>query len=1307
MPTEFRYLIQKDRGSKHPSVEDHYKIEDLATRPVIRDEYRNRYFVFESRDEFLEWYDRVPEAERCCHEVIFGRLAQRIHFDIDAPSHKLDALPDSTLEASLRQFGEEDLPCCNSLVEYEICNRGSHGGEKPCGDIDNDHDFEDQLAVLLGVDSPVDLLAAAPAPLLQNADHAHAATECLRAAKIRTIVNVLIEAILDELYVAYYGVADLLPTREDLVVTDSSGPETNDPAGIKYSFHILVLPYSVADNEEAREFTSRVLERLPAPLRGFIDPDVNKRTQNFRLAGSAKPGTGRYKHATREAAQAFGTAANVPLGDLFVAAPSGGRVLPRVYTEAGAPRSCSTKASLGPQSAAVIAALDLAARSGATAGHSFSEVRGTLLCFVRDAPSHCHICGETHHNDNSLLVGIDPVRRFRRTLAGGDDDPAPVFYESAAVACRIVEHCRQARGRSRTLGTVTLRAGDLPRGALVGRQARGLSGADPDEAGGDPDEAGADPGADPGAAPRSADLPPPQRHDRIAERVAAIREGRVNPHDALASAFERLPEGQKTVYAAAAMRPYELTPTLAVLAQMKLGKTKAMRAYLAEHFPAGGLEERVIRFVTFRQTFSSSIAKSFPDFTLYNSVTGDLDQARYPRLIIQVESLHRLTMRARPEPIDLLVLDEAESILAQFSSGLHKHFNAAFAMFQWMVQTARHVVCMDANLSDRTFRTLERLRPAHPLHFHWNRFARAADDAYYFTTDQGAWLGHLYAALRGGARVVLPTNSLTEARAYEDAIRREFPRASVMLYSSETPPSEKTRHFGDVHSHWGCLDVLIYTPTCSAGVSFELEHYDVLFGFFCDASCDVETCRQMLGRVRNLRTREHYICLRAVGAALPTETESIGRYIRNKRAGLYRDIEGPVLQFEYGADGEIRFYETNFYHLWVETVRVTNLSRNDFARRFIDQVADTGARVTALAPTAEEVPAGAALLAAHREARTGLKGVRCAAVAAAADLSPDEAARAREAFQGQQDVEPGLRLAYEKYLLREAYAWHGRPLDAGFVAAYQSFAVRRVYRGLCRITEGTTVLDSLRRMRRQEADHYDYVMESRGGALGYTNENRDLVRDRTAYVYQAHFIAIWLLQICGFSFAGKEHVREELLEYALRGAIPALKRAGDGIVFEFEIPRPNLDLLGREPDRAHFLAGMLRFINAVLRAMYGLQVKRGAKRAAYFSLGQTAVGKLFVFAQEAEPDNTPGGPRPHIPSNLLEAAPTENQEVIDFIEDVYYAPDGPGWVNVGGENAAGEDFVDAAHRAEDFVVDAAEDAAEEDFEDFLTSIGLD
>jgi hypothetical protein len=487
MPASFIYLTSQGRGNAPPrgsdeAVESCYKRKDLIHRPVIRDELNNRYHVFDSRAEFLEWYDKVPEAERCCHETVFGWSPQRIKFDIDAPSHKLDALPESVLALAIAAAEDrlrDDTPMPALL--------------------------DDDLQSLFD-----EILDTAPENLVESLDVVSPPleadlVEAGRRAKIEAIVGILIEAILDELYVAYYGIEDLVATRDDLAVTDSSGATVN---GWKYSYHILALPYALVDNNEAREFTARVLERLPASVRGFVDPDVNKKTQNFRLTGSAKPGTGRYKLATPEVARVFGTARNLGVADLFVTAASGTRVLARVYTtDALTDSKTNTHTMLTVNDPVVRAALDLATSLGATAGHRLSEVRGTLLCFLRDAPSHCRICDETHHNDNSLMIGID---------VAGHDGPWP---GTGLVECQVVEHCRQARGKRRTLGEITMRAEEL-RGiapAVTGTRA---------------------------AAPAA----PLISREHVAAQVAAIHDGHVNPHDAISSEFECLPDAQKTVY---------------------------------------------------------------------------------------------------------------------------------------------------------------------------------------------------------------------------------------------------------------------------------------------------------------------------------------------------------------------------------------------------------------------------------------------------------------------------------------------------------------------------------------------------------------------------------------------------------------------------------------------------------------------------------------------------------------------------------------------------------------------------------------
>ena len=1184
----FSYLVSRDRGTDAAeSVEDRYTLAALANRPVVQDEHSGRrYLVFEDRKALWEHIQRLPDNQRCFHEVIFGKQPQRLKFDIDVPAHKLDAISEETLRACL---GEE-----------KVVTLASGGAPDP--------EIESMIDDLIGGSED----EAPPKPLEKGA--VDAALKRERDRKMAAILEYLIDKLVDELFMAYYAIEDVTTTRQDIIIAESSG---RTDGGWKYSYHIIVAPYAVADNEEAREFTRQFLEGVAAPIRKLVDPQVNKRMQNFRLALNSKLNAFRFKIISAETAGALGTMPATP-SETMIVAPPGMRILPRIFTAEENATHPPAKIH-GMTEADVRAVLDIAAKR--TEGHSVRAVKGSLILFERDAPTYCEICGETHRKDNTLMISVEAIEAAHSEQWPGRE-PRPHH---------VIEHCRHSPGKGIVIGEAKLSLG--PSRLTIRTTGLGTRAGETDDA---------------------------SSQGRVANRLAGISDGKVNPHDANASLFECIPEIRKTLYDAPTMQAYELVPTLAVKAQMKLGKTRALRAFLDSKFPGAGLHQSVIRFVTFRQTFSNSLKEQFPDFSLYSDQKGDLDHVRFPRLVVQVESLHRLPMPANEEPIDLLILDEVESILSQFNSGLHRHFNATFAMFSWLLKTARHVVCMDANLGDRTYRTLVRMRPDYPIHFHWNRFARAAEDTYYFTDKQAAWLGELHTALRKGKNVVLASNSLAEAKALHEELRRDFPAKKIAIYSSEMAPSEKARHFANVHEYWGRLNVLIYTPTVSAGVSFEIEHYDVLFGYFTDMSCDVETCRQMLGRVRNLRDRKHYICLRGIPNNLPTNIEEIKRLVHDKRAGLYRSVDDTALQFEYALDGEIEYYKSEYFYLWMETIRVENLSKNAFIERFIDQVKDTGAQVEGLA---DAEPSAAALLVEHKRMKKDIKHARCEAIASSDDITAEEAAAIREDLLKQQqqqsgsdqtDVSDARKFSYEKWQLKDAYAWHGRPANSDFVEKYLDESAKRVYRNLSRITEKETIYESLRSISERESIHYRYMMANRIEGKAYVNEGRDLQKDKRFYVFQSHFIAVWLLRICGFvCITDKSFIHEDVLEWRLRSALPAIEKAAANISFEFSIRKPSLSRLGNESDTRKFLTGMLALVNGVLRIMYGIEMKRTAKRRGgrSFYLNQTETGMLFVFADEPEPDNAPGGPRPHIASQLRPLC--HDASIARFIEDEY------------------------------------------------------
>ncbi len=89
--------------------------------------------------------------------------------------------------------------------------------------------------------------------------------------------------------------------------------------------------------------------------------------------------------------------------------------------------------------------------------------------------------------------------------------------------------------------------------------------------------------------------------------------------------------------------------------------------------------------------------------------------------------------------------------------------------------------------------------------------------------------------IRQNERLVIPCAYKKYAEVLRDAIEKNVPEARVVVYHGEDEKLEedgsfhkelKKSHFDDVESAWINYDVVIYTATLCAGVSFNMPHFD-------------------------------------------------------------------------------------------------------------------------------------------------------------------------------------------------------------------------------------------------------------------------------------------------------------------------------------------------------------------------------------------------------------------------------------------------------------------------------------------------
>ena len=984
-------------------------------------------------------------------------------------------------------------------------------------------------------------------------------------------INAIIEVIITQ----FYNLYNININYDNIILASSSGRISSKKW--KYSFHIIINNYLVNDNDDAIYFTACVYKNLSEDLQKYIDINVNKKIQNFRLLGCKKSSSLRFKKICEED-EFSAKLKNISYKDTIITNSDNCIVLPKLEN-AKELTHLPVKVINDKYINVAIKWLD---KNNLVNDHRIRCINGNIISYNRiNNIENCRICNRVHDNDNSLYVRVQLIKKN---------------------IISIIEYChRSSPNKYNTLVAALNTTADTI----------------------------ADTTAD-----TTADITANTTADTIADNISYLQKV-LNKVLLMSNVEDNIYGENQTIYNSEYMEPYPIEPnTLCVKAPMGCGKTKALRDYLNNYF-TDDIFPQTIRFLTFRQTFAKSLKGAFSDFTLYSDISGDINNT-HKRVIIQVESLHRLILNSYlSNGVDLLILDEVESILAQFNSGLHRHFNAAFAIFTWMIANANKVICIDANLSDRTINTLKRMRPKHDIYCHNNIFKKEVDNIYKLTNNNTQWLSLMFTYLKNDKKVVLPTNSISEAKIYKQLIEESFPNKKIQLYSSEMLISEKNEHFSNVDMYWSNLDVLIYTPTCSAGISFELEHFDVVFAYMTDGSCDVETCRQMLMRVRNLKLKSYYIHFPPYSANLgnyPTTIEDIIDQLRNRKLALYKDIDQTNLQFEYKENGDIVYFESNYYYLWLENVKIENLSKNNFIERFISHTVETGATIEIIPELATNA-ANATMSENYKNIKVNIKEMLATEIELAKDINQEELIDIQNRRLSQQDVQIAELHACEKYYLKDTYKIKDNKfINRDFVLLYNLEDVKKVFKYLSKICAYSTIEESL-----QELQKRDFIAHSSIGTFNANTPYREgleysqLVKYK--HTYTNHLSIQELIKICGFHFTDifkKESpsLDIDIINNNLRINLLNIEKYLLLIIGEIKISKSFSDIksiikrLKNEVNIEIFIKKIIKLLNFGLRNFYGIEIKKNKDDKYSLLMWKTAMMFYFIIDGVMEEVNT-------------------------------------------------------------------------------------
>lgn len=629
------------------------------------------------------------------------------------------------------------------------------------------------------------------------------------------------------------------------------------------------------------------------------------------------------------------------------------------------------------------------------------------------------------------------------------------------------------------------------------------------------------------------------------------------------------------------MRDYEPEHnTIIIKGNKGVGKTHALVRYIKQFDPDN---TKRIAYLSFRRSFSNELLKRLEPngFENYRDIDGPILN-EHKRIIIQVESLPRISWT---EKCDLIVLDEIESIRTQFMSPTCRRRELTIDKYSMLLRSSVQAIVMDADISDNTVTHIKNTRDG-PVHYIENtRHEVQSDFKEYYTTNLNKFMGPLCAAIESGQRLVIPTNrSVSFMESLQSTIQKKYPHIKIQMYNSKTIRDVDTAsELIDIEASWIKYDIIMYSPTISAGVSFDKVHFDSSFGIFVNNG-KVNNMRQMTNRVRKFSTNKFYYCLQSFGGSTkPTNLVDYEKYICSNRfidkPEFIKSLDNYNCTREYP-------YKDCAYYLWVYNEIEKIRDKNMFLYNFLREQYHSGVGEMAWLPDEVEPPKIT-----KQElslTKNELVKIETESIANAAPIDDVQAADIILRLDREEPITNNERYQLTRRKLLECYDMDEKTITPEFVAAYNIKGIKSAYHNRKLLATG------IKNVMTNESIYFNEVCAD--------TDNGPTVCDDLAKNYKGArmVIADELLTKAGFNgFYDTAEISKNTIYENFKNIESILIKKMPHIC----------NVLGRDkrfwpdikqwPERL-YLQNMIKFINSIISDLFQLKIKQTGRRTGLY-----------------------------------------------------------------------------------------------------------
>ncbi|ALX27656.1 hypothetical protein GMAR_ORF282 [Golden Marseillevirus] len=361
---------------------------------------------------------------------------------------------------------------------------------------------------------------------------------------------------------------------------------------------------------------------------------------------------------------------------------------------------------------------------------------------------------------------------------------------------------------------------------------------------------------------------------------------------------------------------------LAMRSAMGTGKTKALALYLQFQPNA-----RVLS-VTYRRTLARETSNKLGFVNYEDESSGWL---RAKRLAVQIDSLHRVAGK-----YDLLVFDEITYTLSRLFCDV-KEKDGCWHAFRHYVKTTPKILLLDKNLDQSSIDLFEGLGV--PCYVVRNEYKAHTNKKLSVAASFLEFKKKLLQELSDGKKICFPSSSKKKmmllCREAQDMGHR------VLWYTGDGKSEEVWL------SEWKNYDLVAYTPTISAGVSYEEKHFDKVYGYFSSRSCCAEEAEQMLFRVRNIVDSEVVLAFDGRFAKNPVQRNDVKEQVE------WRDTISRVLAGIPWNPATAKILETPQSNGHIDALVKRNISKNDISKALLGLLSEQGMKPHFLIPLIE------------------------------------------------------------------------------------------------------------------------------------------------------------------------------------------------------------------------------------------------------------------------------------------------------------------------------------------------------------------